>query len=192
MYACQNIIKKYTGYFFVFLFSIFLCLTLSACNTISTPPYSTSNSPAKSAPKMNKQVSEFLREHGLTLADKPGWTPSKILDYSDRTDEKLNKKLDNNIKGYIISINDDRIGVNEVTWISNTNEDSGFKILDPSPEVIQYPLAKEVEVWVLTETVHIQIPLQDLKSYIEKYEYTLWNIGVKEGKVITLIEQYVP
>jgi len=188
----QNIIKKYTCCFFVFIFSVFLCSTLPACNTVSTPPNSTSNSSAKTAPKMNEQVSKFLREHNLTLADKPGWTPSKILDYTDRTDEKFNNKLDDNIKGYIIYIDDDKIGINEVTWISNTNEDSGFKILDPSPEVIQYPLAQDVEVWVLTEMVHIQIPLQDLKSYIEKYEYTLWNIGVKEGKVITLIEQYVP
>lgn len=143
-------------------------------------------------PKMNEQVSEFLREHNLTLADKLGWTPSKILDYTDRTDEKFNNKLDDNIKGYIVSIDDDKIGINEVTWISNVNEDSGLRILDPSPEVIQYPMAQDVEVWVLTEMVHIQIPLQDLKSYIEKYEYTLWNVGVKEGKVITLIEQYVP
>ena len=192
MSTCQNIIKKYMYCFFVFLFSVFLCSTLPACNTISTSPNSTSNSQAKPMPKMNEQVSEFLREHNLTLADKLGWTPSKILDYTDRTDEKFNNKLDDNIKGYIVSIDDDKIGINEVTWISNVNEDSGLRILDPSPEVIQYPMAQDVEVWVLTEMVHIQIPLQDLKSYIEKYEYTLWNVGVKEGKVITLIEQYVP
>jgi hypothetical protein len=188
----QNIIKKYMCCFFVFLFSVFLCSTLSACNTISTPPNSTSNSQAKPTPKMNEQVSEFLHEHNLTLADKPGWVPSKILDYSDRTDEEFNNKLKNNITGYIVSIHDDKIGINEVTWISNVNEDGGFKIVDSSPEVIQYQLAQDVEVWVLTQMVHIQIPLQDLKSYIEKYEYTLWNVGVKEGKVITLIEKYVP
>lgn len=143
-------------------------------------------------PEMNERVSKFFQEHNLTLADKPGWVPSKILDYSDRTDEEFNNKLKNNITGYIVSIHDDKIGINEVTWISNVNEDSGLRILDPSPEVIQYPMAQDVEVWVLTEMVHIQIPLQDLKSYIEKYEYTLWNVGVKEGKVITLIEKYVP
>lgn len=143
-------------------------------------------------PEMNERVSKFFQEHNLTLADKPGWVPSKILDYSDRTDEEFNNKLKNNITGYIVSIHDDKIGINEVTWISNVNEDGGFKIVDSSPEVIQYQLAQDVEVWVLTEMVHIQIPLQDLKSYIEKYEYTLWNVGVKEGKVITLIEKYVP
>ncbi|MBZ4665227.1 MAG: hypothetical protein JG770_480 [Mahella sp.] len=192
MSTSQNIIKKYMRRLFVFLFTVFLGSTLLACNTISTPPNSTSNSQENPTPKMNEQVSEFLREHNLTLADKPGWIPSEILDYSDRTDERFNNKLNDNIKGYIVSIDDDKIGINEVTWISNTDEDSGFKIEDPSPEVIQYPLAQDVEVWVLTEMVHIQVPFQDLKPYIEKYEYTLWNIGVKEGKVITLIEQYVP
>ncbi|SFQ23627.1 hypothetical protein SAMN05444406_11951 [Caldicoprobacter faecalis] len=193
MSILQNIIKrKCICYFFIFLCSVLLCTMLSACSTGSTSPNSASYSSTNPSSEMNEQVRKFLREHNLTLADKPGWIPSDILDYSDYTDEMFDNKLKDNIKGYITSIDEDEIGINEVIWISNTNRDSGFEILDPSPDIIRYPLAQDVEVWVLTEMVHIQIPLRDLKSYVEKYEHTLWNIGVEEGKIITLIEQYVP
>lgn len=191
MCTCPNIIKKYMYCFFVLLCSIFLCSMLPACSTISTSPNSTSNSQGTPTPKMNEQVSEFLREHNLTLADKSGWVPSQILDYTDRTDGKLDN-FDDEINAYIIYIDDDKIGLNEVIWISDMQEESGFKIVDPSPEVIQCPIAQDVEVWVLTEMVHIKIPLEDLKSYVEKFDYALWNVEVKEGKVTALMERYVP
>ncbi|MDI3508620.1 MAG: hypothetical protein PWP55_812 [Clostridiales bacterium] len=188
----QNIIRKCTCFFLAICCGVFLLLALSACDEANMPINNNSNSSVERAPKISEQVNKFLKEHNLTLADKPGWVPSEILNYSNGIDEALENKLKDNIKGYITSIEDGKVEINEVEWISNTNEDSGFDILDSSPDTVQYLLSEDVEVWILTEMVYIQIPLQDLKPYLAKFNHTLWNIGVKEDKITTLIEQYVP
>ena len=128
--------------------------------------------------------------------------PDGITYLKLETDNYLDKKGISDY-GYITKIEESEITINHVRWITSEdkewddswNSPNGFHILDDSGADIQHTIADDCEIWMLHNHVYpsYQISFEDMLTYIEMTSWDiLWRFEIKDGKIITIYEQYLP
>lgn len=86
---------------------------------------------------------------------------------------------------------EDQIEVNLCKWDAKKNQTSG----DASSAVKTYRLADDADIWLTIGSMgFFRIPVSDLDAYI-KTDYgkmPLWSYAIENGKIISMVEHYVP
>ena len=150
------------------------------------------NEESEAKSSMNDFTEEFLEKYADYFSDK--WTPDKILDYKEdgMIDISQSEPM---ILGYIQKLDKDMIVVDEIEWVLDNNEPNGFRIENDTDEAVEYQLAKSCEIWILADSaIAFRVPISDFKAYMNVYgdDYSIWNISLKDGKIDTIYQQYLP
>lgn len=120
-----------------------------------------------------------------------GWEPTEILGYAKR-DLNLPYNAIEKSRLSIVSKSQDRLVVNVLEW--DTERNSAYSLSRSSSKTKSYLISDDAEVWLKFANGYFRIPKSDLDTYIKTVfgRSDLWAYAIKDGKIISLIEQYVP